>query len=123
MPGIRILLDQNGPFGLRGLLTGHDVATAAGLGWSTITNGDLIRAAEGAGFAVLITCDRNIRHQQNLMGRQLALIELTTNQWATIRDNFADVLSNVETAPPGSYATIRLPRPARRRRPYPRVEC
>jgi hypothetical protein len=123
MPRIRILLDQNAPFGLRRLLTRHDVATAAGLGWSTIQNGDLIRAAEEAGFAVLITCDRNIRHQQNLVGRQLALIELTTNQWVTIRDNFANVLSVVETARPGSYATIRLPRPPRRRRPYPRVEC
>ena len=123
MPRIRILLDQNAPLGLRGLLTGHDVATAARLGWSTIQNGDLIRAAEEAGFAVLITCDRNIRHQQNLAGRQLALIELATNRWATIRDNIADVLAVIETASPGSYATIRFPRPPRRRRPYPRPEC
>jgi hypothetical protein len=122
-PRIRILLDQNAPLGLRRLLSGHDVVTAARLGWSTIQNGDLIRAAEEAGFAVLITCDRNIRHQQNLAGRQLELIELTTNQWATIRDNIADVLAVVETATPGSYATVRFPKPPRRRRPYPRLEC
>jgi hypothetical protein len=122
MPRIRILLDQNAPFGLRRLLLGHDVAKAASLGWSTIQNGDLIRAAEEAGFAVLITCDRNIRHQQNLTGRQLALIELTTNQWATIRDNIAEVLTVIETATPGSYATIRFPKPPRRRRPYSRPE-
>jgi hypothetical protein len=101
-PRIRILLDQNAPLGLRRLLTGHDVVTAARLGWSTIQNGDLVRAAEEAGFAVLITCDRNIRHEQNLAGRKLALIELTTNQWATIRDNIADVLAAIETATSGS---------------------
>jgi hypothetical protein len=54
MPRIRILLDENALLGLRRLLTGHDVATAARLGWSTIQNGGLIRAAEEAGFAVLI---------------------------------------------------------------------
>jgi hypothetical protein len=70
MPRIRILLDQNAPLGLRRLLSGHDVVTAASVGWSTIQSGDLIRAAEAAGFAVLITCDRNIRYQQNLAGRQ-----------------------------------------------------
>jgi hypothetical protein len=123
MPRIRILLDQNAPLGLRRLLTGHDVRTAASLGWSTIQNGDFIRAAEQAGFAILITCDRNIRYQQNLAGRELALIELTTNQWATIRDNIADVLAVIETASSGSYATIRFPKPPRRRRSYSRLEC
>lgn len=60
MPRIRILLDQNALLGLRRLLTGYDVVTAAPLGWSTIQNDDLIRAAEEAGCTVLITCDRNI---------------------------------------------------------------
>jgi hypothetical protein len=69
MPSIRILPDQNAPFGLRRLLTGHAVATAAGLGWSTIHNGGLIRATEAAGFAVLITCDQNTQYQQNLTAR------------------------------------------------------
>jgi hypothetical protein len=123
MPRIRILLDQNAPRGLRHLLSGHDVLTAAGLGWSTVQNGDLIRAAEEGRFAILITCDRNIRYQQNLAGRQLALIELATNQWVTIRDNIAEVLAAIEAATPGSYATIRFPKPPRRRRPYPRLEC
>lgn len=54
MPRIRILLDQNAPLGLRRILGGHEVATAASRGWSTVENGDLIRAAEQAGFAVLI---------------------------------------------------------------------
>lgn len=122
MPRIRILLDQNAPLGLRRILGGYEVATAASLGWSTVENGDLVRAAEQAGFAVLITCDRNIRYQQNLVGRQLALIELTTNQWATIRDNVAEVLAVIQTATPGSYATVRFPKPPRRRRPYSHIE-
>jgi hypothetical protein len=123
MPRIRILLDQNAPLGLRRLLTGHEVATAASLGWSTIQNGDLIRAAEAAGFTVLITCDQNIRYQQNLAGRHLALIELTTNRWATIRENIADVLALVDAATPGDYATLSFSKPPRRRRPYPPLGC
>ena len=103
MPRIRILPGQNAPLGL---LTGHDVVTVARLGSSTIQNGDLIRAAEEAGFAVLITWDRNIRYQQQLTGRQLTLIELTTNQWATIRDHIADVQAVIETATPRAANTM-----------------
>jgi hypothetical protein len=116
---IRILLDQNAPIGLRHLLSGYDVATAPGMGWSTIQNGDLIKAAEEAGFTILITCDQNIRYQQNLSGRRLALIELSTNHWAIVRDNSADLFDAIDAARPGSYATVTFPRPPLRRRPFP----
>jgi hypothetical protein len=68
MPRIRILLDQNTPLGLRRFLTEHEVVPARSMGWATIEHGALIRAAEEAGFLILITCDRNIRYKQNLTG-------------------------------------------------------
>jgi predicted nuclease of predicted toxin-antitoxin system len=65
----RILLDQNLPRGLRDILPDHSVETAYNMGWGRLENGDLLTAAEDAGFAIMITADQNIRYQQNLSGR------------------------------------------------------
>jgi hypothetical protein len=124
MPRTRILLDQNTPLGLRHFLTGHDVVPARSMGWAMIENGALIKAAEEAGFAILITCDRNIRYQQNLTGRQIAVIELTTSTWPVIRARLDDVIAAVQSATPGSYITVTFPRPPKRRRPFnPPLSC
>jgi hypothetical protein len=72
------------------------------MGCADVTNGDLIRAAEDADFAVLITCDRNIRYQQNLAGRRIALVEIAGGGWPTIRNHVDHVLAAIETAQPGS---------------------
>jgi len=123
MPHTRILLDQNTPLGIRRALLGYEVIPARSLGWATIENGALICAAEEAGFGILITCDRNIQYQQNLAGRQIALIELSTAIWPAIRPHVNDVLAAVQLARPGSYTSVTFRRPQLRRRPYPRPEC
>jgi hypothetical protein len=87
MPPIRILLDQNAPLGLRRALRQYEVTHADELGWGRLRNGDLIRAAEEAGFVIMITCDRNVRYQQNLEGRRIILIELSGGGWPTIRNH------------------------------------
>lgn len=69
---MRILFDQGTPVGLRRYLPGHIVITAYEQNWSTLTNGDLLAAAENAAFEVFVTTDANLRYQQNLMGRKLA---------------------------------------------------
>jgi len=71
-----ILFDQNTPGGLRSVLAAHEVRTALQMGWDALVNGALIAAAEAAGFDILVTADRNMRHQQNLSGRRLALVVL-----------------------------------------------
>lgn len=122
MPVLRILLDQNTPIGLRRALPEHDVAHADELGWGKLRNGDLIQAAEHDGFAVMITCDRNLRYQQNLAGRRIAMIVLSGGGWPTIRTHLDRVLAAIEAAEPGSYSVVAFPRPILRRRPYPRQE-
>ena len=117
---VRILLDQNAPLGLRRALKEYEVIPARGMGWATMENGVLISAAEATGFAIVITCGRNIRYQQNLAGRQIALIELTTSVWPVIRDHLPDVLAAIAAATPGSYAAVGFPRPPLRRRQFPR---
>ena len=67
---MRVLFDQNIPRSLRQFLPGHDIRTAAEMGWSALSNGLILDAAEAAGFHVMITADRNMRHQQNMTGQK-----------------------------------------------------
>jgi hypothetical protein len=76
-----VLFDQGTPIGIRDSLPGHTVRTAAQQGWSTLLNGQLLRAAEHAGFDVLLTTDTNLQFQQNLEGRKLAVVILNRNKW------------------------------------------
>ena len=113
----RILLDHNCPRGVRDLLTGHEVRTAASMGWAALTNGHLLALAESHGFDALMTGDRNMRHQQNLAGRRIALVVLPTNYWPTVRQHGEAIARAVDQAAPGSYAEVEFDvprRPARR---------
>jgi hypothetical protein len=102
-----VLIDQNVPIGVRGILAGHDVRTAYRMGWADLSNGELIDAAEAAGIAVLVTCDQNIVFQQSLAGRRIAVVVLATNQWAVIRKQPRRIENAVTAATAGSFTVIR----------------
>jgi hypothetical protein len=70
---MRILFDNGTPNPIARGLVGHDVAFARQIGWHELKNGELLRQAEEAGYDVLLTSDKNIRHQQNLSDRKIAL--------------------------------------------------
>jgi hypothetical protein len=78
---VKILLDHGTPRQLAKYLIGHDVTRLA---WNELQNGELIAAAEAAGFDLMISSDQKIKDQQNLTTRKLALIVLGTNRRATI---------------------------------------
>jgi hypothetical protein len=61
------------------------VTRADELGWQGLENGELLDAAEQAGFDILLTCDQNVRYQQNFAGRSLAVVILSTNHWPSLR--------------------------------------
>lgn len=107
------------PFGLRGALPEHDVVHAKDIGWGTLSNGDLIMAAERDGFEVLLTGDRNLRYQQNMSGRTLGIVVVSSNSWKVIRDNVSDIAAGLKEAGAGSYLEVSLPRPSLNRRPPP----
>ncbi len=115
----RELFDVNVPKPLARLLIRHDVELAEQRGWRDLTNGALLAAAETAGFEVLLTADRRLRYQQNLIGRRIGIVVMSTNAWPVIRDNIAPVIEAVDAAAPSSYREIALPRPALNRRPPP----
>ena len=80
-----ILFDHVTPAGIARFLPAHTVTKAKDRGWDTLANGDLLAEAERAGFDVLLTADKNMRYQQNLRGRRIALVVLSTPQWPVVR--------------------------------------
>jgi len=81
----------------------------AELGWSTLSNGNLLNAAEAAGFEILITTDKNFTHQQNLQGRKIAIVVLGNQQWPVLRVHVQAVADAVNAALPGSYVLVEIP--------------
>ena len=79
------------------------------MGWSELENGDLLNAAEASNFAVMVTGDKNLSYQQNMRGRVLALVVLSTNDWNILRQNSRPVLVAVEAAVPGSFQLVKFP--------------
>ena len=106
---MRILFDHGTPAPLRSFLTGHIVMEAKAQGWDTFRNGELLTAAEAAGFDVQVTTDKNIRYQQNLTGRTIAIIVLGKAQWPVLRLHAALVVAAVTEATPGSFAAVDIP--------------
>jgi hypothetical protein len=103
---MRILFDQGTPQPLRRELRGHIVDTVYERGWSTLTNGVLLATAEQAGYDLFITTDQNLRYQQNLTGRRLAVLILKSTSWPKIRNHLARIQSAVDAMSAGSYVEI-----------------
>ena len=106
---MRVLFDQGTPVPLRQALEAHEVITAHERGWSTLKNGELLEAAERAGFSVLVTTDLNLKHQQNLKGRRIAIVVLTTPSWPRIQGVLVAIVTAVERASVGSYVEVDVP--------------
>jgi len=106
---VRILFDQGTPVPLRNHLASHEVATAFELHWSTLTNGDLLQQAEAAGFDLLVTTDQNLRYQQNLAARRIAVVVLSSTSWPRIQQGIANVVDTITRARPGVYLEVTVP--------------
>ena len=106
---MRILFDHVTPAGIARFLAGHTVIKAKDYGWDTLSNGDLLTAAERAGFDLLLTADKNMRHQQNLTGRRMALVVLSTPRWPVVRLRIEKIAAAINAAAPGSYVEVDIP--------------
>jgi hypothetical protein len=105
-----ILFDHVTPRGVAQALVGHTVVRASERGWDTLSNGDLLKAAEEAGFDVVVTADKSMRYQQNLAGRRIALVVLGTPQWPVVRLHLDRIAAAVKTATAGSYVEVEFSR-------------
>lgn len=102
---MRLLFDQGTPAPLCHALAPHEVSTVFELGWSNLENGDLLREAEGR-FEVFVTTDQNLRYQQNLRGRRLAILVLPTANWPEIQCHQPEAVAAVNSMQPGDYREL-----------------
>ena len=100
-----IILDENLPRGLLRILAPHTVTTVQKVGYAGIENGELLAKLDGV-YDVFLTADKNLRYQQNLTGRQLALVELPTNRWPVLRRLGSQIAQVVGQCQPASYTVI-----------------
>lgn len=106
---MRILLDECVPLQVRHALPDHEVSTAQRMGWSGVGNGDLLDAAERAGFEVFIVADKNLRYQQKLSTRRIAILELWTNHRPTLEKHFSEIRVAMERLKAGEYRMLQEP--------------
>lgn len=104
---MKILFDHGTPVPLRRTLAGHEISTAYEMGWSELRNGDLLAAAE-KDFEAFITTDKNLRYQQNLAGRKLAILVLPTTSWPRIQQHLAETVAAVNSLKPGEFVELQF---------------
>ena len=105
---MKILLDECVPWPMRKILAGHECQSPQSAGWSGIKNGELLQRAEVA-FDLFITSDQNIRYQQNLAGRRIPILELSTNDLRRILAAAELIQSSVATIQPGEFRQLEIP--------------
>ena len=106
---MRILFDNGTPNPIARSLTGHKVDFARQIGWHELKNGELLRQAEEGGYDLLLTSDKNIRYQQNLSGRKIAIVVLGNQQWPDVRLHLERIVAAINAASPGSYSEVEIP--------------
>ena len=105
---MRILLDECVPWPMHRLLTGHGCSTAQQHGWGGIKNGRLLQLAEKE-FDLFITSDQNVRYQQNLAGKRIAILELSTNKLRRIEAAAALIQSAIASIRPSEFRRLEIP--------------
>jgi len=106
---VRVLFDHNLPHKLRislGTLSKHEIVTASYVGWSDLKNGELLRTVEESSFDVIVTGDRSLFYEQNLFGRRLAIVALSTNNWPIVKNKIPQILAAIDSAVPGTFQSV-----------------
>lgn len=106
---MKILFDNSTPNPIARSLRGHEVAFARKIGWHELTNGELLRKAEESGYELLLTTDKNMRYQQNLSRRKIAIVVLGNQQWPDVKLYLQRIAQAVNAATPGSYTEVDIP--------------
>src|ERR1700677_4345299 len=99
---MRALLDNCTPRGIASSLHGHAVKECRSHGWDWLRNGELLDAAEAAGFEVFLTADQSLCYQQNLERRQIAIVVLGSGIWEFLRPHLSRIRTAVDAADPAA---------------------
>ena len=106
---MKILFDNGVPKPIARSLVGHEIAYARKIGWHELKNGDLILNAEEDGYDLLLSTDKNIRYQQNLSHRKIAIVVLGNQQWPDVQLHVDRIVTAVNAATPGCYVEVEIP--------------
>ena len=104
---MKILIDECVPRRIKRFIPGHEAQTVQELGYSSYSNGELLRLAEGR-FDLFITSDQNLSYQQNLAGHKLAILMLSTNDWESIKNSAILIAAAVEEMKPTEFVELEL---------------
>ena len=105
---MRVIFDENVPWPLSRHFNSHTVTSVQREGWGGIQNGALIEKIDGH-FEVFLLADKNLRYQQNLTERKIAIIELPTNRWPMLQKTLPSIIAAVDQSYPGNYEILELP--------------
>lgn len=112
---MRVLLDENLAHRLRTNLGAHEVVTVGYRGWAGLKNGELLRTAEENGIEVFLTGDKTLLHEQNLRGRNIGIVALSSVEWGILRDYLPLIIAAIDNAIPGSFQEVDCGRFERKR--------
>ncbi len=104
---MKILFDECMPQPLRRRLVEFEISTAQEMGWGRVKNGELLKRAEGI-FDVFLTADQQLKYQQNLKGRKLAMLVLSTNRWPKVKAKTLEIVAAIHALRPGDYKELDL---------------
>ena len=104
---MKILFDECVPQPLRRRLAEFEISTAQEMGWGRVKNGDLLKLAEDK-FDAFLTSDQQLKYQQNLKGRKLAILVLSTNRWPQVKARTQEIIAAVLALKPGDYVELTL---------------
>lgn len=112
---MKVLLDENVDHRLRNFLGAHEVFTVTYKGWAGLKNGELLRVAEADGIDISLTGDQTLMDEQNIGGRRLAIIALSTTEFPILKNNLPSILAALDKAVPGSLQAVECGRFSRKR--------
>lgn len=102
---MNIIIDECVPHIIKKRLTQRQIKTVQEMGWAGVKNGELLKLIE-AGFDIFITSDKNLRYQQNLRNRKLAILLLPSNQIPIIENLLPQIDESIETIQSGEFIEI-----------------
>jgi hypothetical protein len=103
---VKVLLDENLPHRLRQRLGRHEAFTVRYMGWAGLKNGELLKAAEEAGFDVFVTGDQTLSYEQNLSGRRIAVLVLSTIDRDILHSNASLIVAALDRVTLGSFQEV-----------------
>ena len=103
---MKVLLDENVAHRLRKNLGAHEVLTVSFNGWAGLKNGELLGIAEENGIEVLLTGDQTLSYEQNLTGRTIAIVALSSVEWDILKNHLSLIIAAIDSALPGTFQVV-----------------